>query len=255
MLIILKSLFSPLFQDTASALGLRISWPKTKLQNLGAGYQSPSVSVDGNAVDSVDSFVYLGSLLSSDGYCQPDINRRISLASSVMSALHNIWKDRYLFISTKICIRALIQSVLLHAAETRTLLATDIKALEAFHMKCVRDSCCRSASNSSSEMTRLQRLLACHRSRKSSATVVAPSSVTSWDCTTRRPGAQGPPLPRRLVSWSTTQRRVETPPGRPQKRWIDQVRKDNRIPPADLWRRATSRGHRGATLWPSLATW
>ena len=38
------------FQDTASALGLRISWPKTKLQNLGAGHQPPSVSVDGNAV-------------------------------------------------------------------------------------------------------------------------------------------------------------------------------------------------------------
>ena len=55
------------FQDTASALDLRISWPKTKLQNLGAGHQPPSVSVDGNTVDSVDSFVYLGSLLSSDG--------------------------------------------------------------------------------------------------------------------------------------------------------------------------------------------
>jgi len=45
------------FQDTASALGLRISWPKTKLQNLGAGHQPPSVSVDGNTVDSMDSFV------------------------------------------------------------------------------------------------------------------------------------------------------------------------------------------------------
>jgi len=59
------------FQDTASALGLRISWPKTKLQNLGAGHQPPSVLVDSNTVDSVDSFVYLGSLLSSDGHCRP----------------------------------------------------------------------------------------------------------------------------------------------------------------------------------------
>ena len=42
--------------------------------------------------------------------------------------------------------------------------------------------------------------------------------------------------------------------GRPRERWIDQVRKDNGIPPADLWRRATTRGHQGATLWPSLAT-
>jgi len=43
-------------------------------------------------------------------------------------------------------------------------------------------------------------------------------------------------------------------PGRPGERWIDQVLKDNEIPPrADLWRCATSRGHRGATLRPSLA--
>jgi len=33
------------------------------------------------------------------------------------------------------------------------------------------------------------------------------------ETTTRRPGAQGPPLPRRPVSWSTTQRPVKTPPG------------------------------------------
>jgi len=56
-----------------------------------------------------------------------------------MSALHNIWKDRYLSISTKIHIyQALVQSVLLYAAETWTPLPTDIKALEAFRMKCQR---------------------------------------------------------------------------------------------------------------------
>ena len=45
----------------------------------------------------------------------------------------------------------------------------------------VRDSCCRSVGNNLSEMTRSQQLTACLRSRKSSAAVVAPSSVTSRD--------------------------------------------------------------------------
>jgi len=45
----------------------------------------------------------------------------------------------------------------------------------------VRDSCCRSVGNSSSEMMRLQRLPACRRSWKSSATIIAPSSVMSRD--------------------------------------------------------------------------
>ena len=74
-----------------------------------------------------------------------------------------------------------VQSVLLYAAETWTPRAIDMKALEAFHMKCQRQLSCRSAGNSSSEMTRLQRPPACRRSRKSSATVVAPSSVTLRD--------------------------------------------------------------------------
>ena len=56
-----------------------------------------------------------------------------------------------------------------------------------------------------------------------------------------------------LVDHPTTSGNVVRP-GRPRERWIDQVRKDNGIPPADLWRRATNRGHRGATLRPSLAS-
>jgi len=38
----------------------------------------------------LDNFIYLGSVLSSDGYSYPDINRRVGLALSVMSALSHI---------------------------------------------------------------------------------------------------------------------------------------------------------------------
>ena len=50
-------------------------------------------------------------------------------------------------------------------------------------------------------------------------------------------------------------------PGRPRGRWIDQLRRDNSQPPADLWRQAINRGHSGkatqrsseyATTWPDL---
>ena len=45
------------FSDSASHLGLNISWPKTKLQNIGSSPKPPDISVDGNTVESVDSFV------------------------------------------------------------------------------------------------------------------------------------------------------------------------------------------------------
>jgi len=43
-------------------------------------------------------------------------------------------------------------------------------------------------------------------------------------------------------------------PGRPRYRWLDQLRGDNNCSPADLWRRASSRGHSGVTLRSSPTT-
>jgi len=42
------------FGKSASYLRLDISWPKTKLQNIGSGTKPPDISVDGSIVESVD---------------------------------------------------------------------------------------------------------------------------------------------------------------------------------------------------------
>ena len=76
------------FQNAASVLGMHISWhiswPKTKVQNLGTGQPLSDVSVDAHHVECVDNFTYLGSVQSSDGYSRPNIRRRIALAASVI---------------------------------------------------------------------------------------------------------------------------------------------------------------------------
>ena len=108
------------FSEAASILGLRISWPKTKLQNVGADTQpSTDITVDGNTVEFVESFVYLGNAQSSDGQCLSDVKRRIALASLVMASLKKIWRDRHLSMPIKIrTFKALVLSTLLYAAET-----------------------------------------------------------------------------------------------------------------------------------------
>jgi len=53
------------FCSTEALLG---SWAKTKLQNVGSGPRPAAISVSGNLFKPVDTFVYLSSLQSSDGY-------------------------------------------------------------------------------------------------------------------------------------------------------------------------------------------
>ena len=50
--------------ESSSYLGLHTSWPKTKRQNISSGLKPPVIAMDSNIVESVDSFVYLGSLQS-----------------------------------------------------------------------------------------------------------------------------------------------------------------------------------------------
>jgi len=56
-----------------------------------------------------------------------------------MSSLNNIWLTKHLSIQTKVRVyQTLVLSVMLYASETWTSLASDMKAIESFHMKCQR---------------------------------------------------------------------------------------------------------------------
>jgi len=105
---------------------------KTKLQNLRSDPSPTSLQTDGNCVEFVTSFLYLGSLQKSEDNTRPDMKCRI-LAASVMSSLSRVWRDKILQLSTKIRLyQALVMSVLFYAAETWTLLSCDEKNAEGF---------------------------------------------------------------------------------------------------------------------------
>jgi len=106
------------FDAFAATLGLKLSWPKTKLQNVVAGDPPSTILIDGVPVEGVEEFIYLGSKQSSNGYSRPDVLRRIGLAYSVMNSLQRVWKCSSLNINTKVHLyQALVMSVLLYGAE------------------------------------------------------------------------------------------------------------------------------------------
>ena len=84
-------------------------------------------------------FTYLGSEVSSTGYCTPDIHRRIGLAYSNMGKLDRVWNNSRLSLATKLRIyNCCILAVFLCGSETWTLLKRDSQALQACHMRCQR---------------------------------------------------------------------------------------------------------------------
>jgi len=77
--------------EEASKFGRRVSWTKTKIQNLGSGPTPVPITVDGNTVDPlVEEFTYLGSIQSSRSNSGPEYIRRIGLAASAMERLECI---------------------------------------------------------------------------------------------------------------------------------------------------------------------
>ena len=89
-------------QCLCCSTGLQLSWPKTKLKNVGAGDPPSKILIDGVPVEGVEEFIYLGSKQSSNGYCRPDVLCRIGLACSVMNSLQRVWNCSSLSISTKV---------------------------------------------------------------------------------------------------------------------------------------------------------
>jgi len=130
------------FHKTAADLGLHLSWQVRcwQQQRLSLGSGDPAaVTVAGNTVEAVTEFRYLGSIQSSSGRCYPDIHRRIGLASSAMHSMQCCWQQQRLSLSTKLQLyQTCVLHILLHGADTWTLLADDIRILQSVHMGCQR---------------------------------------------------------------------------------------------------------------------
>ena len=118
--------------------GMEISGEKTKIMTNNINGMTTALHIAGNTLDEVQSFKYLGAIISEEG-SKPEVLARIAQATAALSSLKKIWRDRNIPRRSKIrLLRSLVISVFLYACESWTLTADLQRRIQAMEMRCYR---------------------------------------------------------------------------------------------------------------------
>ena len=96
----LKSLLMKV-KEESEKVGLKLTIQKTKIMASGP---ITSWQIDGETVETVADFIFMGSKITADGDCSHEIKRRLLLESEVMTNLDSILKSRGITLLTKVCL-------------------------------------------------------------------------------------------------------------------------------------------------------
>ena len=96
----LKSLLMKM-KEESEKVGLKLNIQKTKIMTSGP---ITSWQIDGETVETVSDFIFLGSKITADGVCSHEIKRCLLLGRKVMTNLDSILKSRDTTLPTKVCI-------------------------------------------------------------------------------------------------------------------------------------------------------
>ncbi len=123
--------------------GLLINTQKTEVMRQPAVQEAqpgPNLTVGDEPLKNVDSFTYLGSILTSNCNIDSEIQKRIRNALASFGSLNNkVFSNIDLTITTKISVyTAVCLSILLYGSEAWTLYRSHTKSLEAFHIRCLQ---------------------------------------------------------------------------------------------------------------------
>ena len=96
-------------------VGLKLNIQKTKIMASGP---ITSWEIDGETVETVAEFIFLGSKITADCDCSHEVKRHLLLERKVMTNLDSIFKSRDITLPTKVClIRAMVFPVVMYGCE------------------------------------------------------------------------------------------------------------------------------------------
>ena len=97
-----------------------------------------SWEIDGETVESVSDFMFLGSTITADGDCSHEIKRRLLLGRKVMTNLDGIFKSRDITLPTKVrLVKAMVFPVVMYGCESWTVQKAERRRIDALGFVCL----------------------------------------------------------------------------------------------------------------------
>ena len=127
----------PSDDKASTAYGMEISAEKTKLMTNNTSGINTEIKVNGQKLETVTSFKYLGSVITDEG-SNPEILSRTA-QTTALTRLKPVWIDKSISLSSKIqLMHSFVTSIILYACESWTLTAELQRRIKAMEMRCYR---------------------------------------------------------------------------------------------------------------------
>ena len=130
-----KSLLMKVKEESEN-IGLKLNIQKTKIMASGP---ITSWQIDGETVETVRDFIFLGSKIITDGDCSHVIKRHLLLGRKAITNLDSILKSKDITLSTKVhLIKAMVFPVVMYGCESWTIRTAECQRIDAFELWCWR---------------------------------------------------------------------------------------------------------------------
>ena len=119
-------------KEESKNVGLKLNIQKTKI--MASGPITPW-EIDGETVETVSDFIFLGSKITTDGDCSHEIKRHLLLGRKIITNLDSILKSRDITLLTKVClVKAMVFPVDMHGCEGWTIKKAERQRIDAFEL-------------------------------------------------------------------------------------------------------------------------
>ncbi len=121
----LKHLIKTIVERESEKMGLQLNIKKTKIMST-ARHIKMNVTINGEEIECVKEFYFLGSMIDQTGDCTPEIKHWISLGHTAMLSMQQIWKSKDINLTTKCrLVQTIVFPISIYGCESWTVKKTD----------------------------------------------------------------------------------------------------------------------------------